>query len=447
MNPFTQKRSLLSPSKQKTSLFVGVILALIARFPFTSAEDIENARTNLFHGERTDFWGSFSPWFFTRISGRFWEETYAAMFALMIFVGALLILKTLTGFNRTPKLIFFYYLAAYYISLLFALDFSRDGALLAFFWFALGVFSISQNVKSQKLKKFLLATSIILFSLAFSFRPWMAPALVIFMATLKYLPLGQIFGRKYFRKIAGFCVPLLVLPVGIDLVSNALLKLEKSYPEQQVLIMDLASIGCLSSNPYLSGEALKALSPIVNESPVRKARVCSQFYPSSVGSLLFYPENWGNATSAVRLIGVNEQTSYEKVRSSWVRLLTSHPKDYVQMKILLGSQWLLAGDSNLWRGSPLQIFLASPLSIARELRLFSGLFVLSILIGLTICNRKKSIYLCLLVFYLSSLSLLTIAFTGDNQRYLLPFSIMSFLAVACERITQEPNSKRESNIV
>jgi len=440
-----QNRFLFTARMQKNSLLFGLIFALIARFPYESAEDILNARENIRNGNRTDFWGAFSSWFFTRVNGNFWEETYALAFGLIILIGAHLLLKSLTDFSELKIKAFLPFSLIYYCSLIFALDFSRDGSLLSFSWLGCGLFCHSQTLRNKIAQRVALTGSILSFLLALLFRPWMAAVFVIFIIIFN-LYFGS--ARASRLSLKGTCVAslfILVMPISTDLATSSLLSLNRSYPEQQVVIMDLASIACLSSNPNVSGEALEALSPIIEGSPVRKTVVCSQFYPSSVGSVLFYPENWGNVASAVRLIGVNEQTTYETIRKSWVSLLTSHPKDYIQIKVLLGSQWLLAGDSNLWRGSPLQIFLVSPLSIARELRLFSGLFVLAFLIGLAICNRRKSIYLGLLTFYLSSLTLLTIAFTGDNHRYLLPFSIMSFLVVVCERITLESEVKARLN--
>lgn len=423
--------------KQLFLLVLGALLALVARFPFSSAEDIINARENINSGQRIDFWGAFSPWFFTRVQGELWEETYAFVFTLMIFSGALLTLRVLAGNTEKSVKALLPFFLIYYCSMLFALDFSRDGSLLAFFWIGFGVYLVYHQSSNYILRKMLLVLALLLFSISLSFRPWMTPTLIIFIIVFNLLSRGQRIRRIPSKSLAKVCITLLIVPIIVELTSGSLLKLNKSYPEQQVIIMDLASIGCLSSNPNISIKALTALTPIAVEPRVKKIDICSQYYPSSVGSVLFYPENWGNISSAVQLIDVNAEDTYQKIRSSWLDLLLTYPKDFIQIKFFLGSQWLLAGDSNLWRGSPLQVLLLSPLSITRELRLFSGLFVLMLLIGLAIYKREKSLYVGLLFFYISSLSLLTVAFTGDNQRYLVPFSMISLLTISCKKIIQE----------
>ena len=72
------------------SFFV-VTIAFLSRYPFSGAEDIANARENLLAGQRTDFWGSFSPWFFSQIASDNWEILYGLLFASILVISLALI--------------------------------------------------------------------------------------------------------------------------------------------------------------------------------------------------------------------------------------------------------------------------------------------------------------------------------------------------------------------
>jgi len=196
------------------------------------------------------------------------------------------------------------------------------------------------------------------------------------------------------------------------------MELEESYPEQQVMILDIASMVCLSADKSTQLDALKALDPISNSATLSRERLCGQFYPQSWASLTFYSNP---NDPALRMIGVHEKNTYEALRESWLELLASNPIDYLQIKVFQFSQLFLAGDSIRVYPDTFKQFFLLPYESIKALRLLSFAPTLLLISWLTFSSRFKAevrIRRSLLITYLLSIGIVTVAFIGDNQRYI-----------------------------
>lgn len=408
---------------------IGVV-ALLAKYPYTGAEDVVNARNNLISGLRTDFWGSFSPWFFSIIKNDNWEFFYAALFTLMVAFGAYRFMVSNLNLLRRPLLLAFY-LFLVYSSLIFTISFSRDGVLLAFFWLSLGFWLTAIN-KSGLLRGMLLVSSISALSIGLSFRPWLSFSFIFLVLLLNSN--YQHFTPKMSKfLLLGVLVFIAVTPVSLDLASHRILNMVPSYPQQQVMIMDISSMACLTPTRSQVDQALVALNSIASKSPLTKSVLCEQYYPQSWGSVVFYGARAGQ-TGALHFIEANNEKTYEKLQEDWLELITSNLTSYIQMKIILGSQFLLAGESTNLFIRNLQTFLELPANLAKEMRLFSGIPVFLLLffcLSRTYRLRKNvdSSTFYGVVFYLSFLMTSVIAFIGDNQRYIFVGAIIASLLV------------------
>jgi hypothetical protein len=222
--------------------------------------------------------------------------------------------------------------------------------------------------------------------------------------------------------------------------------MRQSYPEQQVMIMDISTIACLASERMVSDKALLAFQTITRNEPLTKSTLCSQYYPASWASVAIYGAKDGES-SAVRTLQIGETLSYSKFREAWFNLISSEPSSFVQAKLLLGSQLLLAGESPKIRIKNIRQSLQLPFEILKAIRLFSIIPSLILIFAFGVFLRRKNvidyqIILGVLGFYLIAITLVIVAFIGDNQRYILPFTLISLLLLI---LGQENSSRKQVN--
>lgn len=404
-------------------------LGFLAKYPFDGAEDVINARNNLISGVGTDFWGSWSSWFFSVIEVQHWEFVYAGLFSLFILYGLtkLLVLIRIQEKRNTIQILM---LLLAFESVLFCLSFSRDGALLSFLWLSLG-FGIS-SLRSRTFYKQLLAFfSILTLIMAFSFRPWLGVCAPLFLLGFKTYFLRT----KIVTKVPSLLMTVVVLgtsPLLLDQSFHKILNLKKSYPQQQVMIMDLSGLACLSASRDVSDISLNALRILSNQTNITKEILCGQFYPQNWGSVVFYGHRPDQAP-ALRMIPVESEIQYREFKEAWKKITANNVQAYLQLKFILGSQFLFAGDSISFQLNSFRDFLNLPLAIGKFLRLFSAFPICLLLIFWIIrkSRRQESRYSAAIVLlsYFLFLVLSVIAFVGDNQRYILSGSIVVYLFI------------------
>jgi hypothetical protein len=121
------------------------------------------------------------------------------------------------------------------------------------------------------------------------------------------------------------------------------------------------------------------------------------------------------------MIATEEQETYREVRSSWISLITSRPAQYIQVKTFQVSQLFLAGDSVRFFPSSLREIPLMPYELTKALRIFSFLPILLLFAGFAISSRIQidlRVRWALFSTYLIAISIVTVAFIGDNQRYI-----------------------------
>lgn len=426
-------------------LFLVLVLAFVANFPFASGEDVTNARTNFQSPQRNDFWGGFAPFFYSLIPNTILDSNtiYAFLYLALIGLGSFSIHRYLFIDEAiyTPLRNMLLLLLTL-ITALFTLQFSRDGTLLAFVWAGLGLFLLGS---SKRKRSTLLPISLVLFVIGMSFRPWLGLSSIPLSVFL--LARSNNFQRISPQKIT-ICflgiLALVVAPVLVDRTAAKISNMEQSYPQQQVMIMDTSALACLSASGYTSNESLRVLSSISNLKNLSTANLCSSFYPQSWASVVFYQRSGPKEINPIRMINPSEQEIYETFSREWIRLILQHPKDYVQTKLMLSSQLLFAGDSRGDQSNFFQNLLMTPLSILRDLRLFSVLpFSLLLIIFTRIRRESKSKIetLSIQTFYLAGVFSVALAFIGDNQRYLIPICLLTSLLIIVQRhISQEKHA-------
>jgi len=405
-----------------TSLFI-TLLAIFSLWPFAGGEDIANSRENILNGERTDFWGGFSQFFYSLwgLGAPTWHIILGLIQALLVLTGTVIAMKNIGSFLM-PKVNLIPLLLLHYLATIYILNLSRDATLLAFLW--IGIALLFRITVSTRNLLPIAVIAITLICIGFAFRPWLAIAFTPIVLTLIHLSRKP---SRDWKRIVSFTFMFLVLSVGplaLDLTFKNSMKLEESYPEQQVMILDIASMVCLSPDKSTQLDALKALDPISNSTTLSRERLCGQFYPQNWASLTFYSNP---NDPALRMIGVNDKDTYEAFRRSWLELLAFNPMDYLQIKVFQFSQLFLAGDSiRIYPDTFKQLFLL-PYESIKALRLLSFAPALLLISWLTFSSRFKAevrIRRSLLITYLFSVGIVTVAFIGDNQRYISWLAIL-----------------------
>ena len=403
--------------------------AFYALFPFSGGEDVNNATQNFQSSERNNFWGGLAPWFYSlfpdSILGS--DILYGFFYLLLIGIGTGLFQKYLCKIDtKNLELKLLSLLSLNYLVALFALQFSRDGSMLAFVWASFGLASYAL-VAERSTKLWIL--SALFYVIGITFRPWLGLIVVplIFIILNKIESLNSRTFKFYFS-LSGLAVLLTLAPIALDRSAMRIFQMQEAFPQQQVMIMDASAVACWSANHNVSNQALETLQVLATSPKLDKANLCSFFHPQTWASVVFYKTPEVKEPNPIKMIGAGESDLYDSFLESWLQLVYSNPKDVLQSKIMLTSQFFLAGDSSPKATSYIQNVLTFPLTLTRELRLFSFLPFIFLFFLISYVRRKSTRIvdnLIVLAFYLFGFLSISIAFIGDNQRYLIPISLLT----------------------
>ena len=429
-------------------IYVISTLTFLSELGNFQGEDIINARKNYTSGTKIDFWGGISTLIYSNVPELLFRwQIWLGVAQLCLSTAGLVLLFRPKRKKRKERLTIY---AISYLALIFSSQMTRDGLMFSLLCFGFGLLSLSSE-KDRNLK--LLAVSLFVISLAMSFRPWLSLAIIpLVWLMVKNSPL-----RLSRSGLAFLVCTLAFLPAVLEIAASKKLNLVKSYPEQQVMIMDLASTYCYTNNSA-SGLKAKIGLEILTDSENYPAVACQLFRPDTWLSLT---EGGGNESSKdiqtkLGLIPPGEAEKAQKLRSIWFDLIVSDPISFLQNKILFAGKLIIGSESrnlNVISKKQTQDKLIAiyriPYDIAISLHLFSILFILLITLIKPVSNflRKvtESIELdkVVIAIFFSSLlwlSLSSIAYIGSNGRYMYSLTILSVIFLV--RYSQIPKDGR-----
>jgi len=419
-------------TKQRiNSILVLSTATFFLQIPSFYGEDIVNARNNYLTGNQTDFWGGVSTVAYSFIPNfGFRWQIWLAIFQIVLISSALQKLLVMKNQNRVNYLV---KLVVAYSALVFGSQMTRDGlmfSLLIFGYAALN--SALRNYKSARM----LIVPLVIICIAMSFRPWLSIAII---------PILLIPFRRSNLKISRLTTVVVVIfaavaPLAIESAAAKGLELKRSFPEQQVLLMDSAATYCYTTNTETGERARNALLLFTSD-PNYPKFVCQ----------LYRPDTWLSLTKAINtssagfevefsLIQPGDLMRYEALRSSWINTIVADPVTYVQNKILFASKLLIASDSRnisiLSAKTNAEKMLAVyriPYDVAITIHIYSFFAFILILFILPISRYVKrkedgliidrvSINMLVAVGVWTSLS--AIAYIGSNGRYTYALTIL-----------------------
>lgn len=428
-------QKLVSALTSSLPIVILSVITFVSELPNFYGEDIINARESFKSGEKLDFWGGISTLFYSSIPdlGFRWQIWLGLAQLFLTTIGLLFIFR-LTRIDGRKRLIVY---VISYFALIFSSQMTRDGLMFSLLIFGFGLVSLGSE-KGQKSK--LIPPSLFLIALAMSFRPWLSLAII----PLVWLILINSKKRLPKKSLIFFAGLLALLPAAFEVAASNALSLKESYPEQQVMIMDLAATYCYTNNS-VSGLRAKTGLEIFTD---------AENYPS-VACQLFRPDTWlsltqggGNESSKdvqteLWLISPGEEEKAHELRSTWLNLIISDPITYLQNKILFAGKLIIGSESrNLTVFSKvkteekLMAIYRIPYDIAISIHLFSiiSIFVIFLIIPVRNFARKvtASIELdrTIIAVFLSCflwLGLSSIAYIGSNGRYMYSLTILALI--------------------
>ena len=442
-------RRLNSVRSHFSYIYVLSVITFFVQIPSYTGEDIVNARINFISGLKLDFWGGTS----TLIYGNFpslgirWQVGLALLQISMTAFALVSIFGSRSGFgiNKLVELI------SVYSALLFSSQMTRDGLL---FSLLVAGFAVLIRAADEKLslKLFCISMFFIIFSL--SFRPWLSAAVLpILFVILRNVKIKRF--KLFFMSLA---IIVFMLPVANEVIISKALNLKKSFPEQMVMLTDVASAYCYTNN-YETGRQAKFALDLFSPNEDLSEDAC----------LLFRPDTWISLTqtdkasaisaeSEFSLIQPSELSKFEKLKSTWIKLIISDPVTYLQNRILFAGKLIVGSDS---RG--LSVFMAETkldkafalfrvfYEFAITFHLYSvGAFFIYILFfpllrfgrstqaGLTLNGLKVAILIAMsLWIFLSS-----IAYVGSNGRYTYSITLLCLILLARDYNSKSSHSGR-----
>jgi hypothetical protein len=408
-----------------------LLLTTFARFPGQDGEDIVNARANFNSQQPIDFWGGMSSLLYGNIPNGFvnWQSLLVLTQLILITIGLALLNPSTETKLRKYLLVFIYYFVY-----LFGAQTTRDGFLFSILVLSLGC--LSKGLRNARQNFFLLGLLGTILGIAF--RPWMALAL---------FPLILYYSSRYGYKRASALLSIVALvatPILLEHTTAKSLNLQPSFPQQQVMIMDLASSYCWSNNDETAYTAISALNLFSSEKNLEK-NVCN-LYRSDTWLSLTKPDHASSSYlthSNFKLIEPNNNATYSKLQSKWLRIIITDPVTYLQNKITFAAKLFIGSDTRGLRVSnantPLQKLQGAyfiPYDFVITLHLLSiGVFCFFIIVyalSRRILLKRKNLEFSPEVLVCFSacalwLTLSSIAYIGSNGRYTYTITLISLL--------------------
>jgi hypothetical protein len=424
-----------SPRKiRKRKLHFGLLLLaelicnLVLGWGLNLGEDITNSRSNFLSPERNNFLGSFAGF----VYGNFPDNSLHWWQALLLTQGTLtatglylLFARQLSALSKPTLITLNVYC---FISICLGMAPTRDGAMISISLFG---FSLIYSRKKSIPFQFM---GVITLILAFGFRPWLGICLTPIFYLLFH---GRLVKSKLVAVALAFFTSL--APVGLETLTAVSLQVENAYPQQTVMLHDMASSYCLSTNQGTRDAAFSELERNSNDS-VSILQIC-EFYKPSTWQNIILPGNEdariSHLKAPIKIIYPGDSDNFDQLQKSWIRVIKNDPSTYIQNHLYFLSQILISGESRsltlprvIAESAPpeelLRIFkilcalILTPIELIIRLHLASPLVTI---VGLVILFLRKYEPSNIRYVTASVLTLLlwvtitTVGFVSDNGRY------------------------------
>lgn len=416
------------------TIFLLSVTTFLIQIPSFYGEDIVNARNNYLTGARTDFWGGISTLVYAHVPnfGFRWQIWLAIIQVSLTSLG---LQKLLLMKNQTRRIYIIKCLIAY-SALVFGSQMTRDG--LMFSILIVGYATLKSALHNRSSVRVIIG-SLAIICFAMSFRPWLSVAIIPIV--LLSFQLSKFSMRRSTALM--LMMSIAVAPVALEFLAAKTLRLNESFPQQQVMLMDTAATYCYTTNTATGLKAEKALMLFTSD-PNYPKFACQMYRPNTWLSLTKALNTSSKGLEVdLNLIRTGDLKNYETLKSTWLNFIISDPVTYLQNKTLFASKLFIGSDSR-----NISIFSAKttstkvlaiyriPYDIAITLHIYSLLAFTTILLLLPIKKylqkRKNGLIIDRVTFNLLTAvfiwtALSAIAYIGSNGRYTYALTILSLV--------------------
>ncbi len=417
---------------ESASIYLFALVTLLTQLPSFYGEDIVNARNNFLVGERTDFWGGVSTLIYASIPnlGFRWQIWLAIIQVALVSIG----LHRMLIFSFPTKSFRYRWYLLSYSCFMFGSQMTRDGLMFSLLICGVGLLI---SVTQKDLHKGFLVLSVLIICLALSLRPWISLALIPII--------WIVIRRRERRKLFALSISLLVavLPFSFEFFAAEGLGLKNSYPQQQVMLMDVVSTYCYSNNSDSGIRAREALAIFPGGSSLADS-ACQFFRPDTWLSLTKEQNaSSENLETDLWLISAGEEFAYKKLESSWIELILHDPVTYIQNKVIFAGKLIIGSDTRSFGLSSTEFSISTlrslykvPYDLAITLHLYSIIALIFWLLLTPLKRFLKSetsdfcidrIAVTLILGALIWTILSAIAYIGSNGRYTYSYSLLALM--------------------
>ncbi len=432
-------------------LIIGALSNLIAVWSLNSGEDITTSRLNYDSGKPNNFLGGFAGLFYSSIPEIWvtWWQMLLIIQGFLVSTGLYLLFRSRA--TLASRKLFTFILIFCFITINLGMTLTRDGAMIAFIFFGIGILKLGEGFPLARILGF---ASIVI---SLSFRPWLGICLIPILFV--YVSRGQ-HNKRLFTSLIS--LSLAFAPMGIESVTTITQGLSDAYPQQTVMLHDIASSYCLSTNQKTRDLAFRELEK--NSTQKDSLLLLCEFYKPSTWQNIIVPNpedaRISELKAPIRLIQQNEKEKYESLQRSWSGIIRDDPSTYIQNHFFFLSQVLISGESQPLRiqetiksyaydANFLEILkvmseiIHTPVSILVRLHIVSPLITIFALLFLH--SRRRELLKSLMVksttlSFALWILITTIGFVSDNGRYTyLPILLIwaAVISQAAERATKE----------
>ena len=419
-----------------TSAIFLVILFLIA-LNFKSYGPLEgHQRIRPSDQSLVDWWGPLPPILYGNwpSSSNDWLPTLAIFQSLLFILGMYLCWR----FSLNGKVSKWMFLMICLLGGIFTSQLWRDCSLLAFVILGMGILSTrnSQRRRAIRISLFVLGNTLIIFGLSFKYISAFAIVpLILFFESLSL---------KYSKKrlfVSYFVIVLSAVMVSFGL--GKVIDLKRTFPEQQPMFYDLASLYCWSDGA-VSVKAELVLREFKRDS-IPSPAICASLEPIGWDTLHQDRPKWEYSSPIKPVTHISD---FDKLRASWITIISRYPFEYLQAKWMNLSQLLVMANSIgprnfLATDNIVETFALIPVKLTisivsgiDKLRLFSPVLpLIIILVAIYRASRRESHTFSaqsqksknlfrLLTIWLAELLVSSISFVSANGRYIFPATVI-----------------------
>jgi len=365
-------------------------------------------------------------------------------FQILILISAAFGIRKLLPIEQVKKTSHkMLYLVFSYVFFIFSILGARDGIALSLI--VLGIAAIKTASLNSRLIQYLkILLGFIVLIVASQYKI----TLIFIISFLIFTTFMKIWIRKS-QIIALAIISFIVLPFGtltLDYFLTNSFKLQKTYPEQQVMLYDLTGVMCWSTSNRAVDFATNALENFT-KSEVSEKKLCQFLVPYGWDSIKKYPISIDRKEY---LSPTKDKINFLELRNSWTVLLFKFPKDWVELKTNFAGQVFFM--SNLFDNGEKFIDVNKNFQYAvyqaflLPVKILDKMFILTYFFSFFFVLISKVLYQNIVVSKQAA-SILIIgvivnlaSFVADNGRYSLPFLLL-FWALVLQRNVEETTNK------